>query len=407
MAAGSSSQKREKRHATRHPGITYRVNADGSRTYSVNHEPNRKLGKSPYVKAGKTEEEALAKQAELRGKKFKGEKIILPSKLTYEQVANEWWECPNEKLRPRYRDEKEARRQLEETISEWGEDVIGGEDVEAIFELDAKWEKEGRSESTRANYFKPARRVFDFAVFKSYIAVSPFAQAPRGSLPSCNVQREHFEWTTQDYERFIRVGHERGLRPEARRKYGLQIEMKMRLGPRLGELSGLHCSDIDREAKVAHIRGQWTKYGKYVPYTKTKASTRRVPLTDELIAKINFRQAFLGLSDDDFLFADRPGGNPPSHSNFRRRGWNPVVEATGLRIDADVKVTPHDSRHAFVSQLREGEDKLDSTDVAALVGHASSAITERIYEHSFNREEREERIRAKMRAAHNGVSRED
>jgi integrase len=74
-------------------------------------------------------------------------------------------------------------------------------------------------------------------------------------------------------------------------------------------------------------------------------SRRLVPVTDELLAKLNFRQSFLGLADDDFVFAEARGGNPPSHSNFRRRAWSPIVAKTGIALDADVRLTPHSARH--------------------------------------------------------------
>jgi integrase len=70
-----------------------------------------------------------------------------------------------------------------------------------------------------------------------------------------------------------------------------------------------------------------------------------------------------------------------------------------LKLEEGVKVTPHDSRHALVSQLDELE--LDEDDAAALLGHTSGRITKSIYTHSFDRDKREERIREKMRAAQN------
>src|SRR5687768_3795621 len=110
MQQKRNSQKgREKRHSTRYRGITYRDKADGSRTYYVTRSGG-------YLKAGKTEEEALARQAELRGKKARGEKVVLPSKKTVREFTEEWWSCPNAKLRPHYRNEKEVRRILDKEI---------------------------------------------------------------------------------------------------------------------------------------------------------------------------------------------------------------------------------------------------------------------------------------------------
>jgi hypothetical protein len=61
------------------------------------------------------------------------------------------------------------------------------------------------------------------------------------------------------------------------------------------------------------------------------------------------------------------------------------------------KVTPHDARHALASAL--AARGLSSRDAAGVLGHATAGITERIYTHAFNREEREERMRQAMAAA--------
>ena len=58
------------------------------------------------------------------------------------------------------------------------------------------------------------------------------------------------------------------------------------------------------------------------------------------------------------------------------------------------KVTPHDARHAFVSQA--ADLGLSSDEVAGIVGHTSAKVTEGIYTHSFNRDEREARQREAM-----------
>jgi integrase len=392
-----SQQDREKRQKTRQRGISYRLNADRSRQYYVYWDANRKVGKSPYEKAGKTEEEALAKQAELRNKKARGERVILPSKRTVRTDGNEWYEAEKDGWREDYR--YEMRRLLDNVIfPEFGDDRVASIGPQDVLAFDKKLRASRLSESGAANCLKPLRGLLEHAVLSGDIAVSPFTQIPRGKLSSCNTKRQHHEWTTAEVEKFIRTAHEFDERKDARRGYGDQIEFMVRLGLRIAEASGLRFSD--REGNVVQIRRQFTKRGQVVEYTKTQAGRRRVPLTDELVEKLNFRQSFLGLSDDDFIFATEPGGNPPSHSNFRRRGWNQVVTATGLKLEEGVKVTPHDARHATASQL--GELKLDADDAAALLGHTSGKITREIYTHAFDRERREERIREAMRAAQNG-----
>src|SRR5438874_764579 len=73
-----------KRQATRYRGISYRERSDGSRTYSVYFQ-----GRYIAVEGG--EQEALAKQAELRGRAARGEKTVTPTKATFADVAELWF----------------------------------------------------------------------------------------------------------------------------------------------------------------------------------------------------------------------------------------------------------------------------------------------------------------------------
>jgi len=73
-----------------------------------------------------------------------------------------------------------------------------------------------------------------------------------------------------------------------------------------------------------------------------------------------------------------PGRRP--HTNFRRRGWEPAIEAAELTDGP--KVTPHDARHAFASEM--ADLGLDAADVAEVLGHTTAGITERIYTHAFS-----------------------
>jgi integrase len=165
----------------------------------------------------------------------------------------------------------------------------------------------------------------------------------------------------------------------------------------VGELLGQRYGDIDFEQGVWTIRGQWTRDGRYVDWTKTQKGQRRVPLAPELLRKLAARKLRRGEGDDGFVHASYPGGKPMTHKTFRQ-GWNAAVKAAGL--DAGTKVTPHDARHAFASEM--ADLGLDADDLREVLGHTTTAVTEGIYVHAFNRDKREQRIREAMGAAMGG-----
>jgi len=376
-----------KRHKTREPGITYRLRADGSRVYYV-------LVNGKQVAAGDSFEQAKARKSELGVAKAKGERIILPSKITLSQVAEEWWEQAGPGLKDGTR--RDYRSYLDKIIlPKLGSRKLSDLRPADILSLVREGHAEGVSDSTIANRLKPLRSIMEYAVTeKEALASSPFTRIGKGKLPSCNATREHREWSTEDVRRLVAVAHQRDERPEARTDYGLAIETKVRLGLRLGELLGLQYGDIGDG--VLSVRRQWTKYGK-LDTPKTKKSLRRVPLPNDLALAIKKRKLAHGCSDSDFVFAEK-GHNPPQHSNWRRRGWYPACEAAGL--DGDIRVTPHDARHAFASQM--AALGLTSSDVAETLGHTTAGVTERIYTHAFDRDRREERVRQAMSQAANG-----
>jgi integrase len=378
----SRAGQRFERHKTKHRGISFRENANG-RSYYV-------FWGSKYLSAGKTLQEALALQSNLRSRKSRGERVVVASKRTVREVGEAWFAAERSNWREGYA--SDLRRNLDrEVYAEFGDDLVASLGPREIIEFDRKLRARGLSESGVANIAKPLRGLLDHGVLCGDISVSPYRQVPKGKLASCNTRRQHHEWTTEEVERFIATAYKFDERETAQRSYGLQVELMVRLGFRIAEVTGLRFSDIDRDAKVVHVRRQWTKHNRLADYTKTQAGPRRVPLTDELLAKLDFRQQFLALTDGDFVFAEKVDGTPPTHNNFRRRAWNSIVAATGLQLEPGVKITPHSARHAAASQL--AASGLDEEDGASLLGHTSGRVTRGIYVHSFDRDRKEARIR--------------
>jgi integrase len=380
------SKNLQKRRSTRTPGVTFRYKKDGSKTWSI-------LVGSRWEKVAGGYEEAKAAKGRATDKTASGEQPARWGKRKLAEVGAEYLADAESGLKRG----SEHRRQYEKEIEPaWGNRKLGSITAYDIITLDKKLRARGLSEATVANYLKPARGLFEYAVLNGGLTVSPFQLVPSGRLSSCNRTREHREWTSEEMQRLIDKRYELDAEPEWRIEHGLTLETMARTGARLGELLGQRYGDIDFEQNVWNVRGQWTKDGRYVEYLKTAKSARRIPLTPELRSKLAARKLRRGEGEDGYVHASYPHGKPITHKTFRR-GWNAAVEAA--QLDGG-KVTPHDARHAFASEM--ADSGLSSSDLAEVMGHTTAGITERIYTHSFNRDEREQRIREAMSAAQGG-----
>ena len=152
-------------------------------------------------------------------------------------------------------------------------------------------------------------------------------------------------------------------------------------GLRFGELAGLRVRRFDVLGRGLRIETALSEVcGRLVEASpKTKASVRTVPvapwLVDELAPLLERK------GPDDFLLT-APDGGPLRLGNWRRRVFDPALEAAGLaRLDGREVVRPHDLRHTCASlHIKYGTPiKVLST----MLGHASVAITLDRYGHHY------------------------
>jgi len=89
-------------------------------------------------------------------------------------------------------------------------------------------------------------------------------------------------------------------------------------------------------------------------------------------------RAQLGLdwTDDDLVFETRTGTE--LNANNVRREYRNVVRRAGLNPK---EWTPRELRHSFVSLLSDAGVPIER--IARLVGHSSTAVTERVYRHQI------------------------
>ena len=82
-------------------------------------------------------------------------------------------------------------------------------------------------------------------------------------------------------------------------------------------------------------------------------------------------------------------GRPLAHRNATGRGFDKAAANAGIE-----SVTFHSIRHAFARRMISRG--INSTVLAALMGHESSTITERRYIHLFDRQRTDEQVRQAM-----------
>lgn len=126
-------------------------------------------------------------------------------------------------------------------------------------------------------------------------------------------------------------------------------------GVRIGELLSLKCSDVDIENRTI-----------YVPGTKTEAADRKVPIHKDLIPYLEKRLA-LGT---EYLIPNGLGEQFDAKV-YRRCFFNPLAEFLGAP-----HLTPHATRHTFISTMDNCGVSTESVVLKRIVGHSNKSVTQ-------------------------------
>lgn len=169
------------------------------------------------------------------------------------------------------------------------------------------------------------------------------------------------------------------------------IVLVLNTGLRWGELAGLPWKDLDlnrghlsvRRAVITDKRpGEHER-----PRTAEPKGKRGRPILLPAEAVNALREHYERMKTEghlEYVFCDRKGGllRP---SNFLRRIFRPLIEKTNEKLDAESKIPKrfrfHDQRHTHATDLLR--DGIHPKIVSERLGHASTAITEDIYQHAL------------------------
>ena len=142
------------------------------------------------------------------------------------------------------------------------------------------------------------------------------------------------------------------------------LEFLYACGARISEASGLKLGDVDFSSRLVKVLGKGDKE-RIIPLHALCIRTMREYLDVARPTLLSDKQS------DSFFVSTR--GNPMS-SDAMRKMFKATVRAAGL----DERLSPHDMRHTFATDLLDGEADLRS--VQEMLGHSSLSTTQ-IYTH--------------------------
>ena len=208
--------------------------------------------------------------------------------------------------------------------------------------------------------------------FYGWMSISGIVDADPSSVLSGPKQGRHLPHVVQapEMDRLLRVhgpvdvtGSLREQTPSDLRNQAI-LEFLYACGARISEVAALRLGDVDFTSHLAKLHGKGNK-------------ERIVPLhglcVDSLRAYLEHgRPSLIGNNRTDSFFVSSRGN--PMSADAMRRMFKSAVRAAGL----DERISPHDMRHTFATDLLDGDADLRS--VQEMLGHSSLSTTQ-IYTH--------------------------
>jgi integrase len=352
-------------------------------------------GKQRWKKVDGRLKAARAALAEEHARRGRGERVAVDPRLTFGRAADAWWEARAVKLRENTQDAYAASlRHLRRQFDPRRMADITATDVARY--VSAK-QAAGLKGWTIKGQMTVLSSVFAYAGrHMGLVAQNPVTLLDRVERPSSDDEKP---------KRILNADQLSALLAAVDAGYALLFDLAAETGGRLAEVLGLAWENIDLDAQTIAFthqlaRARGGRPAKRVPL-KTRRSRRVLEVTPTLISKLRAHKLASPRSQPhDLVFLSRDG-TPLDHRNVGGRVLARAVRAAdlGAVIDADGEVlvpapTFHALRHSHASALiAQG---WDIEEVSARLGHASVAITQRIYVHQFDAARRSPERRARL-----------
>jgi integrase len=289
-------------------------------------------------------------------------------RITVEEWFTKWWPTVTG-LRPstRARDEASFRSHV---LPVFGSTPLARIDRTSVREWIAKLSDGERSNLAPATVTK-AVQVFNKAM-RAALEDRLVSANPLERVPTPRIEREEM--------RFLNVDELWLLADTIDRRYRSFVLLAGYSGLRLGEILGLRWGHVDllrRQVTVIETLSDLAGAISFGP-PKTKAAIRTVTVPGFVAGELSL-VAVAPVESGQLVFRS-PDGHPIRPGLFRRRFWNPAVEAAGL---SPLRI--HDLRHTAVALwISAGANPKH---IAVRAGHTSVAVVLDRYGHLFPHQE--------------------
>ena len=246
-----------------------------------------------------------------------------------------------------------------------------------------KLQSNGKGYSTVKTVRGILRPAFQMAVDDDILNKNPFGFQLAGVVVNDSVTREAI--SRENMRRFLKFVHD----DNCYCKYYEAVYILFHTGLRISEFCGLTLSDIDLKNKILNIDHQLqrTSDSTYrIESTKTKAGTRKLPLTDDVA------ECFRAIIEDreppkreriidgytGFLYYDT-NGMPLVAMHWEHRFKHMVKRYNEIYRLQMPSITPHICRHTYCSNM--AKSGMNPKTLQYLMGHSDIGVTLNTYTH--------------------------
>lgn len=351
------------RKKTRHRGV-YTRGEGRQKRWIVWYADSNGKGRTETLPLGATEKDALERQAELRGKKARGERVV-PTQILLEAWLDQWLEEQRPRLREStMRGYEGAAQRLKDRI---GKRRLRDIDVDVVARMVADMQPTYKAWTIRGTLVVLSRAM-QTAVRRGYVGQNPVKALDRTERPKSDQRRMRI-LSSEEIGRLL---------PAVPVAYRSLVTTLVFTGMRIGEALALEWGDVDFDAGLLHVRDG-----------KTENARRAIVMIPSLSRLL--RTHMISSGNREGLVFGTGVGTQQARGNVLQRGLLKGLESAGLG-----HLTLHELRHTFASILI-GQG-FDVTFVADQLGHADPGITLRVYAQLFDPASRRDEARERLQS---------